>query len=261
MMNAATPLFVHNLILILLILYSGKLLVASEDINCDVRVQEGQCVTNPSYMRVHCLIECTKWNEHDTVKFRRYTIQDEAKDALYDLQLENATGHPIRFEQFEGYVTVIIPIAKSCHGSKVPPKVMFDSIQDIKKVWPYAVEILVFSYPHPSMTYSDTDCTEFETEYRNDRRGIHMMKESQLGVVNNDGLPSHPRGGSMFEILGDIMGVSELNVYTTQYYVISPDFDSMEYHYGKSLLDLKDVLHIIVKEELESSRPSRTNEL
>lgn len=88
-----------------------------------------------------------------------------------------------------------------------------------------------------------------------------MMKESQLGVVNNDGLPSHPRGGSMFEILGDIMGVSELNVYTTQYYVISPDFDSMEYHYGKSLLDLKDVLHIIVKEELESSRPSRTNEL
>lgn len=50
MMNAATPLFVHNLILILLILYSGKLLVASEDINCDVRVQEGQCVTNPSYV-------------------------------------------------------------------------------------------------------------------------------------------------------------------------------------------------------------------
>jgi len=241
-------------LLILITLYCQPLL-AFEDIDCEVLVKEGQCVTNPSYMRAYCMVECDKWNEQDTAKFRRYTIRDEIKEALYDLQLESATGHKIQFEQFEGYVTAIIPIAKSCQGSKVPPKDIFDSIQEIKKVLPYTVEILVFSYEHPSVDYSQTDCSEFDTQYRNGRRGIHMIKQSSnedLVLLNNPSSSSHPN--SIFKIIGDIMGVSEFNVYTTQYHIISPDFDSMEYHHGKSLLDLKYILLEIVKEELESTK-------
>jgi hypothetical protein len=142
-------------------------------------------------------------------------------------------------------VTVIVPIAKSCHGAKVPAKDIFDSIQDLKNIWPYAVELVVFSYDHPTMDYQGKDCTDFEQEYVKTGRTIHMMKPSS--TLN--GLDATP----IFKIIRDIMQVTELNVYTTQYYLIRPDFDMLEYHYGKSLLDMKDVLEEAIK-ELDSSK-------
>ena len=54
----------------------------------------------------------------------------------------------------------------------ITPKTVFDSIEHIKHVYPYSVEVLVFPYEHPDVNYDIIDdeyfdCTEFETLVKN----------------------------------------------------------------------------------------------
>ena len=55
-------------------------------------------------MAENCKTQCMKWNE-DVAKFRRFAIHDKEREALYDLQLENAIGQTLHFDQFEGHVS------------------------------------------------------------------------------------------------------------------------------------------------------------
>jgi hypothetical protein len=55
-------------------------------------------------MTENCLLECKRWQE-DKIQFRHFEIDDDSKDALYELVLTNSTGHSMNFEHFEGYVS------------------------------------------------------------------------------------------------------------------------------------------------------------
>jgi len=144
----------------------------------------------------------------------------------------------MNFEQFEGYVTVILPIAKICYGSQVGEEVMLDSIENLRKTFPYGVEIVVFAFEHPSMDYTKAYCNDFDLEYTSPR-SIHMM---ELATLNG------PNADPIFKLIGKIMNAEELDINTTQYYVINPDFSTLEFHYGKSLEDMKDILRQVIKE-------------
>ena len=185
-----------------------------------------------------CHSECVEWQEY-TLKYKRYQVSDEKKETLFDMSLRDVNGKSMQFDQFEGYVTMILPLAKTCSGSKVAVAEIFDSIDRLQKVWPYAVQILVFAYEHPLMDYSKKNCEDFEDEYekRANKSGAYMMDELE-------GLEGHP----LFELMKDIMGVDELKMETTHYFVVGPDFSMIEHHYGKSLLDMKDILRELIKE-------------
>lgn len=119
---------------------------------------------------------------------------------------------------------------------------MMESIEQLKNVWPYAVEILVFGFEYPSVDYKSSDCTNFESEYTrtNPGRSIYMMEHpAELNGPNAD---------PIFKLIAEIMNVEELDINTTQYYTVSPDFTTLEFHYGKSLLDMKDILREMIKE-------------
>jgi hypothetical protein len=144
-------------------------------------------------------------------------------------------------------VTLIIPIAKFCSGSKVAASDMMASIEELKNVWPFAVEILVFGFEYPSVEYESMDCAFFEAEYTrtNPGRSIYMMEHpAELNGPNAD---------PIFKIIADVMNVEKLEINTAMYYTISPDFSTLENHYGKSLLDMKDFLREMIK-ELEPRR-------
>ena len=130
-------------------------------------------------------------------------------------------------------------MAKTCSGAKVSAATMLESIEHLQSVWPYSVEVLIFPYEHPSTNYDEKNCEDFDKDYTKTGRKIYMM---ELAILN--GPNTHP----MFKFLKDVMGVEDLSLDTTQYFVMSPDVDAFEYHYGKSLLDMKDVLREKVKE-------------
>ena len=114
-----------------------------------------------------------------------------------------------------------------------------ESIERLQKVWPYSVEILVFPFEHPSINYDEKNCDDFEMECQKPGRNIHIMETSRR--LNGDDAPD------IFKFLKEIMGAEELNLDTTMYFLFHPDFDTLEYHYGKSLLDMKDILRELVK--------------
>jgi len=161
----------------------------------------------------------------------------DEKASVAQLYIKNATND-ISLSK----VTLILPVAKICSGSRVAASDMMDAIENLKKVWPYAVEILVFAFEHPSMDYKSSDCTDFESEYTrtNPGRSIYMMEHPATLVG--------PNADPIFKLIGEIMNVEELDINTTQYYTVSPDFTTLEFHYGKSLLDMKDILREMIKE-------------
>lgn len=151
-------------------------------------------------------------------------------------------------------ITMLLPIAKTCSSSsKVQPHIMFEQIERLHSVWPWAIEILVFPFEFPGADYSNQNCDFFDFEYKKKGRKIYVMEESNLFPNNNKkgGEKGEDEGEKMdnplFELLFETMGDDTVNLNTTMYFVISPDLMSFEYHYGKSLIQMQDIMSLWVQ--------------
>lgn len=101
------------------------------------------------------------------------------------------------------------------------------------------VEIIVFPFEHPDVEYKDLDCSDFDDEYKKEGRPIHIM---EIGDLN--GPSTHP----LLETLKkDVMRAEELTINTPQYFVLNPSWSKLQYHYAKSLSDMRDVLKEMIK--------------
>ena len=139
-------------------------------------------------------------------------------------------------------VTIILPLVKTCEGGQVSISTMIESIESLKAVWPYSVEIMVFPFEHPGLLYDDLNCDDFDAEYAKNERSIYMMEMSELNGDN-----AHP----IFKAIKEIMKVEEsgtnVNVDKLNYFIIDPDWEILHHHYNKSLMDIKDVLREMIK--------------
>jgi len=205
--------------------------------DCFEKAVAGECMNDPEEMHARCPDVCRRWHE-DQVKYSTYSL-DDSDASLYDINVVNATGHTINFERFEGYVTLVLPIAKTCDGAKVPAANLLQSIEDLKSVYPYTVEILVFPFEHPSKDYDGLDCSHFEEEIRKEGKHIQVMD-----FVHLNGPGAHP----LFDLFRSAMNILNFNLDEVLYFVVLPDFDKFEIHWGKSLVDMRDVLRVLVKE-------------
>ena len=55
-------------------------------------------------MRKICQRSCAIW-ENDKLQRIPFTLSNQ-EDQFYEFEANNATGHPINFERFEGYVSI-----------------------------------------------------------------------------------------------------------------------------------------------------------
>ena len=179
---------------------------------------------------------------------------------LQNSPTEMAKKSKIHFDQFEGYVTLILPLAKMCSkdnnkDTTVSPQSVFESIERLAQVYPHAVEVLVFPYKHPDITYDQTmDCNDFDTiiqnsnnKYRKKNRNIYVMDEVNLNQNDDDRKKSaqvHP----VFQLFLDALDFKKFVFDTQFYFIVKPDGIDGSYHYGKSLLDMQDEITIAVKD-------------
>jgi len=204
--------------------------------NCAALVAAGKCRTDIRDMNKNCQASCSLWRDKH---MQRISFDLANQDvAFYDLVANDATFHPIDLEQFEGYITVLVTVAKTCADSEVSPKMMFDSMERFQKVWPYSLKVLVFPYEHPNVDYSRKDCKSFEEELVKVDRNINVM---EMGNLNGHGM------NTIIAYLKSAMQQETLDVDTTLYFIIDPDGREVEFHYGKSLQDIKDVLSYLMK--------------
>lgn len=204
--------------------------------NCAALVAAGKCKTDMHNMNNNCQASCSLWRDKYLQKVS-FSLADQDV-AFYELVANNATFHPLDLEPFEGYITVLVTVAKFCASSEVSPKVMFDSIERFQKIWPYSLKVLVFPYEHPNIDYSGKDCRSFEEELVKVDRNINIM---EMGNLNGQGV------NPIIDYLKSAMQQEVLDVDTTLYFIVDPDGREVELHYGKSLQDIKDVLSYLMK--------------
>eukprot|EP00547_Thalassionema_nitzschioides_P015244 CAMPEP_0194255662 /NCGR_PEP_ID=MMETSP0158-20130606/34972_1 /TAXON_ID=33649 /ORGANISM="Thalassionema nitzschioides, Strain L26-B" /LENGTH=244 /DNA_ID=CAMNT_0038994101 /DNA_START=19 /DNA_END=753 /DNA_ORIENTATION=+ len=211
-----------------------------ETTTCATLAEEGKCLTDADTMNDKCAKECHQWRlryYQEQLRFQVFSIGESERDEIFDMSIKNSTGSLISMERFEGFITLIIPIAKNCKSDKVSPKFMIESIEQLQQVWPRTVEIIVLPFEHPTKDYIGLDCTDFEDEHQKKGRPIYVME-----MTNLNGPKTHP----ILQKLKNGMHVEELTVNTTQYFLLNPDWSKLQYHYTKGLMDMKDVLQEMI---------------
>lgn len=191
--------------------------------------------------------------EHEELKFKRYELDP---NKMYELDITMSNGENINFDRYEGYFTLIIPVAKTCNGMQVKFSDIVQQIRSLKQLpkIAYAVEILVFPYeynnhdgarsnrdPKANNAYYGKDCSDFEIEYSKDRNGKHPIYMMQMGEFIGDNVPP------IFQTIQEAMCTETLVNDSTAFFLIYPEWNTLEYHYGKSLLDMKDILLEVTK--------------
>ena len=202
------------------------------------------------FMRKTCKDICDKMSQRNKLNFIRYDLTEKS---FYDSTITLSSGERINFERYEGYFTLIIPVPKICEG-KVKFSDMMNQINDLKQLSQlvYSVEIIVFPHEfqgagdkrfdtNPTMVYEGKDCSDFDKEYKKKRTDKHPIHLMQLGNYTGDDIPP------LWQLIENEMGSGTLKLETTAYFLIYPDLNKFEYHYGKSLLDMKDILLEVTK--------------
>ena len=198
---------------------------------CEEWAARGDCKPSgrPYFMQQNCRNAC-----HKATYRPPETSTSHDADEFYQLSAKDATGKVISMERFEGYVTVIVNVARICDYTEL----FYQTLEHMHSVYPYALEILAFPFDSPA---ADTDkCIRQIVEVeRNTERNIHIMEPM-------DGPDSHP----VFDFLKKAFNVKELESGFAYYFFINPDGNLIEMHYGASYNALKRFVDRHVKEDL-----------
>mmetsp|Transcript_959 Transcript_959/g.1352 ORF Transcript_959/g.1352 Transcript_959/m.1352 type:complete len:257 (+) Transcript_959:140-910(+) len=206
--------------------------------NCKDLVKEGKCRTDPHEMYSNCRYSCSKWAEENTKKDVAY-IKD-GDESFFELSAKNSTGSVINFDRFEGYVTIVINVVKICLQDSVEQG--YQIFESLQRVWPYTVEILVFTFEHPDFDYSKIeDCKAHEEAFKKKGRHIHVMEQ-----VNINGPKTHP----VYKYLKGLFHMDELDNNYSTFFLVTPDGDSIEVHLGSSEEQLKAAIRMHLDRDL-----------
>ena len=204
--------------------------------NCKALVASGKCMTDKQKMEKICHTSCSNWQDRKLQRIP-FSLENEEKK-FYEIIANNATGYPVDFDRFDGYITVVMTVTKTCADSKIAPEAIFYSIEKFQSVWPYSLQVLVIPYKHPKINYDEKDCKNFEKEMIKPERRINVM---EMGDLNG------PSANPIISYLKKAMKVKILDEDTTLYFIIDSDGLHAEHHYGKSLQDIKDALSHLMK--------------
>lgn len=157
-------------------------------------------------------------------------------DEFYQLSATDANGKVMSMENFEGYVTVIVNVARLCDYTEL----FYNTLEHMHAIYPYALEILAFPFNNPDVKIDS--CIE---QIEADEKGL--LREHKIRIMKPmDGPDSHP----VFDFLKKPFNVEKLESGFAYYFFINPDGNVIEMHYGASYNALKTFIDHHVKEDL-----------
>ncbi len=157
-------------------------------------------------------------------------------DEFYQLSATDANGKVMSMENFEGYVTVIVNVARLCDYTEL----FYNTLEHMHAIYPYALEILAFPFNNPDVKIDS--CIE---QIEADEKGL--LREHKIRIMKPmDGPDSHP----VFDFLKKPFKVEKLESGFAYYFFINPDGNVIEMHYGASYNALKRFIDHHVKEDL-----------
>jgi len=133
-----------------------------------------------------------------------------------------------KFGRFEDYITIITSLNKACQhhlSTKELSENYFGKIEQIRKLSPFAIEIIGFPHEDPEIDYDKEDCTVFD-EVTKEPRSIHVME-----TIKINGPDTHP----VFKYLKETAGMDTLDYDMASFFVLSAGGDKLEVHYGSTL--------------------------
>jgi len=197
--------------------------------------------SNNTQMMKYCRKSCANYNR-SREKYDFFTVSDD-EESFFELSAKTVTGETLNFERFEGYVTMVINMAKLCKSVNPNAEIYFAHMEDLQKVWPYSFELIVFPFEHPKFDYANEDCADFEEAARRPGRSIHVMETANIHVPVEE---LHP----VYKYMMGKAKFDKLDVDVATFFVVNPEGSRVEVHQGTSLTSLKRYLHRMFETEL-----------
>lgn len=186
----------------------AKVLDMHED--CAKRAEAGECEKNPDHMFKTCPISCEK--QPGIVKsFQKKYVRGDP--LFFDLSAGTAEGNVIDFERFEGYLTLIVDVARDCAHMDD----FYTQMEHLQSIYPYTVEVLVF--PFRPADWDDGCSTDFQKIDTKKGRKIHIMEECNINGPN-----THP----VYKYLKDTFELDDLNDAYATFFVVNPDGNAID---------------------------------
>ena len=191
----------------------------------------------------NCPHSCFKWQQD--MKRIRVAYISEDKPSFFELSAKNSTGSTLDFRRFEGYITLVITVARTCKDWKKIDGI-YRGIEYLHHTWPFILEILVFFYDHPDLDY-EIDCASFHARWKFTGRKIHIME-----VVPVNGPDAHP----VIKYLKWTMTLNEesgIPTDFTSFFLINPDGNTIQYLKAMSFDKLKVRIQNTINSEYSES--------
>mmetsp|Transcript_4173 Transcript_4173/g.8731 ORF Transcript_4173/g.8731 Transcript_4173/m.8731 type:complete len:231 (+) Transcript_4173:33-725(+) len=198
---------------------------------CEEWASRGDCKPNgrPYFMQQNCPLACHKATYRPPETSTNHDIDD-----FYQLSATDANGKVVSMENFEGYVTVIVNVARLCDYTEL----FYNTLEHMQGIYPWAVQIIAFPFDSPDASI-DACIKQIEADEKDEQHKIRIMKPM-------DGPDSHP----VFDFLKEAFNVEALDSGFASYFFINPDGNFIEMHYGASYNALKRFVDYHVKEDL-----------
>jgi len=154
---------------------------------CAQLESEHKCEDMKDFMYEYCRRTC--YDLHmSKAYYTRIEFDDDLSDEFFALTAKNWTGTDLRFQDFDGYITVVMNIGITCDpGEDV---VMGQKLTEFRKLMPYTLNLLVFPHIKKHKWFDTEDwknnCTTFDELIKTKRETLHIMDLARVNRLVED---------------------------------------------------------------------------
>lgn len=202
---------------------------------CEELAEKGDCrnPANMDFMLKNCAASCEK---QPGVRKVEVMPIGEDEPQFFELSAEDVHGNILDFEEFEGYITLLVNCARICGVTEQ----YYTMLEHMHEVWPYTLEILAFPF-WKSDSQERPECPSHKEADLRKGRKIHVMKEVELNGPN-----AHP----VYQFLKKKFNQETIDESYATFFLINPDGNLVEAHFGTSPSQLKLYIQKHLKEDL-----------
>jgi len=137
-------------------------------------------------------------------------------EEFFELSAKDArTGKTISMERFDGMVTIITNVARTCDAGKASKQ--YDELEHLHSTYPYTLEIVVFPFDHPGYPV-DSCIDEVRAHETKAGRKIHVMEPAELNGAN-----VHP----VYGYLRNLFDITDFPMNHAYHFMVHPDGNSI----------------------------------